>query len=171
MTEHFDMWLHDVAPVDDLDPGIPVAGAEQFLRDAFDRLGAISPRELQAEGLRVQMGLAQGAVALVLSDLHATTRARPVVEVRLDDEYGVVIAYNGGWTTPAFVSMRNPAATSEIADYLQGAIMEDADVWAAWPTCPTHPYGLHAEVHDEVAVWHCRAGQHSVAAIGGHLTA
>jgi hypothetical protein len=66
------------------------------------------------------------------------------------------------------MSIRDPEATREIADYLQGEIMEDSAVWAAWPTCPEHHNGLHAQVHDDAAVWYCRTGNHAVAAIG-HL--
>jgi hypothetical protein len=166
MTADFETWLDQVARRDELEPGVRPAGAERLLREIFDRRGPISVQELRAEGQEIQMGLAQAAVSLVLRDLHATTKARPNVELRHDEEYGLVVTYNGGWTTPATMSMQNPEATCEIADYLQGEIVADREVWTAWPTCPRHGNGLYAQVHEDAAVWHCRTGSHRVAAIG-----
>lgn len=166
MTVDFDMWLNQVAPLDEFDPGVRPAGAEKLLREIFDRRGPISVQELRAESRSLQMDLAQDAVALVLRDVHATTKARPNVEIRHDDEYGLIVSYDGNWTTPAMMAMKNPEATCEIADYLQGEIVEDSAVWTAWPICPTHRNGLYAQVHDDAAVWYCRTGTHSVAAIG-----
>ena len=169
MIVAFETWLHEVAPRDELDPGARPAGAEELLRQIFDLRGPISVQDLRAEGEKCQLDLARGAVALVLRDVHATTEARPNVEVRLDDEDGLIVGYNGGWTTPPMMSLRNPEATREIADYLQGEVMENNAVWAAWPTCSKHQIGLHAHVHDDAAVWYCRTGDHAVAGIG-HLT-
>jgi hypothetical protein len=166
VTADFETWLVQVAPLDELDPGVRPAGAAQWLREIFDRRGPISVQELRTEGQRFQMDLAQDAVALVLRDMRTTTKATPNVELRLDDEYGLVVSYNGGFTTPAMMAMQNPEATREIADYLQGEIMEDGAVWTAWPTCRAHHNGLHAQIHDDVAVWYCRTGSHPVAAIG-----
>ncbi len=166
MTADFQTWLNQVAPADELDPGVRPAGAVQLLRQIFDRRGPISVQELHSERQTIQMDLAQGAVALVLRDLRATTKARPNVELRHDDEYGLVVTHNGGWTTPAMMSMQNPQATCEIADYLQGETVEDSEVRAAWPTCPTHRNGLYARVHDDSAVWFCRTGNHPAAPIG-----
>ena len=64
------------------------------------------------------------------------------------------------------MALQNPDARCEIADYLQGAIMEDSAVLSGWPTCPTHWNGLYAQVHEDAAVWYCRTGNHPVAAIG-----
>lgn len=166
MTADFETWLERVAPSDELGPGVRPAGAEQLLRQIFDRRGPISVQEVHLEGQKIQMDLAQGAVALVLRDLHATTKARPNVELRYDNEYGLIVTYNGGWTTTAIVSLQNPEATCEIADYLQGEIVEDSEVWTAWPTCPTHRNGLYAQAHNDAALWYCRTGNHPVAAIG-----
>jgi hypothetical protein len=166
MTADFETWLNQVAPADEIDPGVRAAGAEQVLREIFDRRGPISVQKFRDEGQNFEMVLAQDAVALVLRDVHATTKARPNVELRHDDEYGLIVSYNGGWTTPAMMAMKNPEATCEIADYLQGEIMEDSAVWTAWPSCPTHRNGLYAQVHDDAAVWYCRTGDHPIAAIG-----
>jgi hypothetical protein len=57
------------------------------------------------------------------------------------------------------------AALTAVADDAQGAIMESS--WQAWPVCPQHALGTHAEVHDGAAVWWCKAdGGHVAAAIG-----
>ena len=166
MTIDFETWLDQVSPLDELDPGVRPPGTERVLREIFDQRGPIPVAELRLAGQQIEMGLARDAVALVLRDVHATTTARPHVEVRHDDEFGLVVSYNSGFTTPAMTAMQNPEATQEIADYLQGEIMEDSAVWTAWPTCPAHHNGLYAQVHDGVPVWYCRTGYHPVAAIG-----
>jgi len=166
MTVDFERWLNQVASPDELDPAVLTASARQLLREIFDQRGPISVQELRAEVEKFQLDLAQDAVALVLRDLHATTKARPNIKLRYDDEYGLIVSYDGGWSTPAMTALQNPDATCEIADYLQGAIMEDGAVWSAWPTCPTHWNGLYAQVHQDAAVWYCRFGNHPVAAIG-----
>jgi len=166
MTADFETWLNEVAPPDEIDPGVRPAGAERRLREIFDRRGPISVQELRAEGQKIQLDLARDAVDLVLRDMRATTKAAPNIDLRLDNVYGLIVSYNGGFTTPAMMSMHNPEATREIADYLQGQIMEDSAVWTAWPTCATHRNGLYAQVHEDVAVWYCRTGNHPVAAIG-----
>jgi hypothetical protein len=74
------------------------------------------------------------------------------------------VIYNGGYTTPAVVSVQHPEVTCEIADYLQGEIVED--LWTAWPTCPAHRSGLHAMASNGDAIWFCRTGKHRVAAVG-----
>ena len=164
MTADYGAWLDTVAPHDDDDPGIRAAGADRFLREVFDRRGPISVEELDAESNLLVMRLARAAVDLVVRDLRATTDARPVVDVRHDEEYGLIVAYNGGYSTPSMHSMQNPEATSEIGDYLQGEIADD--LWTVWPTCKAHGGGLDAKARDGEAIWHCRLGDHRVAAIG-----
>jgi hypothetical protein len=157
-------WLEQVAPQDSNDPGVRPAGADRFLHEVFNRRGPISVEALRVEADRLAMDLARTAVDLVLRDLHTTTDARPVVEIRHDVEYGLIVSYNGGYTTRAFSSMQNPEATVEIADYLQGEIAED--VWTVWPICPTHGCGMNPVTSEVGAVWVCRADEHHVAAIG-----
>ncbi len=53
----------------------------------------------------------------------------------------------------------------DVAEYLQHRLSENLRVW---PECATHSTGLHADRFDDSAVWRCRFGEHSVAAIG-HL--
>ena len=164
MTTDYATWLAQVAPRDENDPGVRPPGADRFLTGVFTRRGPISVQELAVEADRVTDDLARTAVDLVLHDLHTTTDARPVVEIRHDLEYGLIVSYNGGYTTPAFTSMQNPEATVEIADYLQAEISED--IWTVWPTCPTHGRGLHAAASGGEAAWVCRADGHQVAVIG-----
>jgi hypothetical protein len=164
VTSDYATWLEQVAPRVEREPGFRPLGAEGFLREVFERRGPVSIEELDAEAHRAASNLARTAVDLVLHDLHATTDARPLIELRDDEEYGVIVSYNGGYTTPAFDSMEHPEATCEIADYLQGEIVED--VWTVWPTCPSHHGGLHARSSEGGAYWYCRAENHQVAAIG-----
>jgi len=57
-------------------------------------------------------------------------------------------------------------ALLSVAVAVQRQVKEQA--WRAWPDCPTHPRGLHAEEVENRAVWFCRAaGGHVVAPIGG----
>ncbi len=60
MTADFETWLNEVAPRDELDPGVRPTGAEQWLREIFVRRGPIPVQELRAEGQEIQMDLAQG---------------------------------------------------------------------------------------------------------------
>jgi hypothetical protein len=79
MAVDFETWRNHVAPRDELDPGLRPAGADELLRRIFDRRGPISVQELRAEGQKIEMDLARGAVALVLRDVNATTSARPTL--------------------------------------------------------------------------------------------
>jgi hypothetical protein len=57
------------------------------------------------------------------------------------------------------------SALIAVADDAQDAVMHA--LCAAWPVCPVHQFGVHAEGHDEAAVWWCAGdGGHAVAAIG-----
>lgn len=60
---------------------------------------------------------------------------------------------------------RDPVlALATVADNAQGAVMHSIN--AAWPVCSVHSMGVHAKIHDGVAVWWCRPGGHVVKAIG-----
>jgi len=55
------------------------------------------------------------------------------------------------------------------ADDMQDNIVDDLS--KAWPSCPTHRFGLHPQVRDETPIWWCHYGDgHAVAKIGS-LTA
>ncbi|MFD0888750.1 hypothetical protein ACFQ08_29790 [Streptosporangium algeriense] len=52
-----------------------------------------------------------------------------------------------------------------VADAAQEVVMEV--IWEAWPACPEHDLGLHAEPENGIAVWRCTGGEaHTVAPIG-----
>jgi hypothetical protein len=60
---------------------------------------------------------------------------------------------------------RDPVlALVEVADDAQGAVMHSIN--GAWPVCPAHSLGVHAEEREGTAVWWCRGGGHVVALIG-----
>lgn len=164
VTDEFHAWLAQVAPRDAHDPGIPVAGADEWLRAMFERRGPISAEELDLEATEVAMQLARDAVERFLRDLHATTDERPLIEIRQDDEYGVIVSYDGEYTTPAFLAMRDPEATCELADYLQTEVHRA--IGRTWPTCHEHGAGLHAATDGVQAIWSCHARGHQVAIIG-----
>jgi len=71
---------------------------------------------------------------------------------------------SGSGVFPA--SGKDPVTALEaVADEAQDAVMET--IWGAWPVCPAHTMGAHAEVRDGTAVWWCKgAGGHAIAAIG-----
>jgi hypothetical protein len=110
---------------------------------------------------RVALGRAN--VEIVRGDIMRTTSQNPDIEV---DSYmdGVRIAFNGGYTTPSVFADANPQALAETADYLQAQLTDD--MGAVWPLCFVHEVGVHAEVHDGVAVWWCRVGDHLRAPVG-----
>jgi hypothetical protein len=164
MTVDYASWLRQVGPPGAGDPGARPLGADRLLRQVFDRLGPISVDELRREVNQEAMGLARTAADRVRHDVQATIDAHPVIEVRDDDDYGPIVSYNGGYTTAPFQSLRHPEATCEIADYLQGEIVQD--VWAVWPICPAHQCGVDARPSDGEAYWYCRAHNHQVAVIG-----
>ena len=110
----------------------------------------------------------RGVMDVVNADMRATglpgtglvtvpdpnlTLAHAYVEVW--DRY----AGTGGGIPPSCGS--NPiSALVAVADDAQDAVMHA--IWAAWPVCPVHSVGVHAEEHDGTAVWWCRGG-------GGHV--
>ena len=112
-----------------------------------------------------QVQLATEDVKIVLADLARTTNLQPDVVVD-DYEGGVRVSFNGSYTAPSVWEWENPDALAEVADYLQEHVVEE--LHTAWPTCPEHGFGLHAEVHGQTAVWWCRYRNHTVARVG-HL--
>jgi hypothetical protein len=124
----------------DLEPGRLVA-----LEEALEAVKA----DMQATGLP---GLARLAVPEWSSPLHA------FVEFR-GGGYGSatgIAPANGGNPVWALVA---------VADEAQDSVMETP--WEAWPVCPSHQLGAHAQEHEGAAVWWCNGdGGHVIAAIG-----
>lgn len=106
------------------------------------------------------------AIELVLADLHRTSSRRPSISA---DIFGgqVRITVEGGYNEPSIDSHYGSQTeiVRDVAEYLQHRLSENLRVW---PECATHSTGLHADLFDDSAVWRCRFGEHSVAAIG-HL--
>jgi len=113
------------------------------------------------------VALAQRAVDAVSADLHRTMSDPPEITVSPWDEGGVCIEVLNGYTAPSMWARTEPEAIAEVAEYIQDQI---AQTLGSWPHCARHGTGLHAEVVDGQAVWRCRFGDHSIAAIGA-LTA
>jgi hypothetical protein len=163
----FDDWVKSVHLPDDIGPDdsgdLPV-GAIDFLREVYDGQGAVSRDDLLTACRKRQMDLARRAIELLLADVQRTTELpNPKVKLRLDD--GILIAsYKGSYNAPVLRSIRAPEAICEVTENLRDHIIED--LWAAWPLCPAHQVGLYAEPINGRAEWYCRAGQHSVDAVG-----
>ena len=57
------------------------------------------------------------------------------------------------------------SALVDVADDAQDALMHA--LFAAWPVCPVHRLGAHAQEREDAAVWWCSGdGGHAVTAIG-----
>lgn len=57
------------------------------------------------------------------------------------------------------------SALVDVADDAQDTLMHA--LFAAWPVCPLHHRGAHAQDHEDAAVWWCSGGGgHAVTAIG-----
>ncbi|MEU8821197.1 hypothetical protein [Actinoplanes sp. NPDC048796] len=116
----------------------------------------------------------QDAMRLVNQDVTATGLPHPCrLKVHPDQPDLTGNAYAASWDghtgTAQGVFPRSGAdpvsALVAVAEDTQDAIMHT--IWAAWPVCPEHHLGVHAEDHHESAVWWCTgAGGHAVAPIG-----
>jgi hypothetical protein len=111
-----------------------------------------------------QVEQAKQNVGVVMLDIARTTRLRPEIHVDAFEGAVVRITYGSGFKTPSVFASHNPEALAESADYLQEHVSED--LWSPWPTCGVHDKGVYAEVHDGVAVWWCRFGNHLLAEVG-----
>jgi hypothetical protein len=99
----------------------------------------------------------------VVADLHRTTPHRPAVTVDIVDDFVVRIAIDGSFSTPSMSARVIPEAIAEVGEYFQEQLAQEI---GCWPECDEHAAGLHAEVHDAIAVWWCRAGRHVASFIG-----
>jgi len=163
----FASWLHAILSTDDAASEVPPA-AEALLRDLFEREGPVPAASANTALLLHELGLAERALATVVSDLHRTNGLRPELSVDVPpDLQAVVLSYewlrgvharslHRGWGEEAKL-------VAEIADAVQENVSEDAGLW---PVCPIHGYRLHAEVDETGPVWQCRFGKHRTASIG-----
>lgn len=112
-----------------------------------------------------QLDASELAVALVLADVHRTTKWQVEVELATFGN-AVEITVEGHTRAPATDSdpWDQHAIVSDIAEIIQ----EDVTEWRSevWPVCASHGVGAHAEVQAGRAVWWCRSGQHVVSEIG-----
>jgi hypothetical protein len=158
-------WLASLYAPDDVPSDDDLNGPTlRWLRRYHSTNGPDS-RDVVADALLAyQLALAEEAAAAALHDLEIATDLRPRVAVEDHDGLGVRIWINGGYTAPSMLALDKPEAFAELADYFQGQL--DQSGAGAWPVCDRHDLGLHAEVHDGVAVWWCRKFQHAVAPVG-----
>jgi hypothetical protein len=165
----FERWMKEIshnpdAPPDD--PGTVSAGWRRWLYRFFEARGPVAKDVVMRAAMEHQVALAEEAVAMVLADLHRTTELRPQVEVDVWMDASVRISIDGGFTAPSMWEVDQPEAFAEVADYFQEHLDQHPILGSIWPVCGQHDVGLHAEVHDGLAVWWCRLGDHAVARIG-----
>jgi hypothetical protein len=169
MDQAFDAWVESVLPTVEPDEGGDVGhrpvGLMDFLREMFDKHGAVPLQALRQEGNGRQLSLTRTGADLLRADLERTTGLRPVIEVWWSEEIGTpAAAFNGGYTTPALFSMRAPEAICEVVDNLRDHVVDELS--AVWPVCPDDGLGLDPRPVDGRAMWYCRVGKHAVAPIG-----
>ena len=115
------------------------------------------------------------ALATVVPDLRATGlagEARFVVLEGMEPPHAYVqyqgrpAGYSSGLSPgDAEGPPGSPDMLVLVAEELQEAVTES--LFAAWPVCPEHQFGLHTRVINDQAVWWCSAGDgHAIAAIG-----
>jgi hypothetical protein len=160
----FNGWYEAITSSGEVDPNRAEPIRRWFL-DLYLSQGPVTYEVSEAAFVLDQITLAEEAVAAVLADLHRTSDKRPHVVV---DEYelSVRITVDGNYSTPSMMAFpfERAAAFAEVADYLQTEVV--GNYGPVWPTCRSHDYGLHAEVHADRAEWWCRPNSHAVAAIG-----
>lgn len=112
-----------------------------------------------------QLETSELAVALVLADIHRSTKWQ--VEVKLATFGNAVeITVEGHTRAPATNS--DPWDQHAIVRDIAEIIQEDVTEWHSevWPVCASHGVGVHAELQAGRAVWWCRSGEHAVSEIG-----
>jgi hypothetical protein len=147
----------------DEDAGQSAERLRRWLHQLYETHGGLDMESVKTAFLLDQIQISEANVAVVLQDIENTSALRPDIVVD-DYEGGVRVAFDGSYALPSVTAWENPEALAEVADYLQERVMEK--LWAVWPTCPRHGFGVFAQVHGGVAMWWCRFGQHGVAAVG-----
>lgn len=112
------------------------------------------------------LATARRAVELVRADLDGASTLRPDVRAEpatFVGDGGVAIVVDGSEVQFPIAGLTEPEATAEIASLVQDLLAQPSGLW---PICAEHDVGLHADVHDGLAVWRCRLHGHTAAAIG-----
>jgi len=163
----FEAWL-DSLHLQDSDPGGDVGqlapGAMEVLRDLFDQRGPISREEVNRAGHQLQTAHADRSVNLLRADIRRTTTLTPDIAVWRHEDGSLVVSYNGNYSAPAFMSMREPEAVCEVADGLRADVIDD--LWTVWPQCTADGHGLDPRPVNGVATWFCPSNNHVVSPIG-----
>lgn len=142
------------------------AGWRRWLYRFFEARGPVAKDVVMRAAMEHQVALAEEAVAMVLADIHRTTELRPQIEVDVWMESSIRISIDGAFTVPSMWEVEQPEAFAEVADYFQEHLDQHPILGSIWPVCSEHDVGLHGEVHDGLAVWWCRPGDHAVATVG-----
>lgn len=159
VTLSFDEWFAALVP----QPGLR-DDLRLWFRALYDDQGPIA-KDLAITACELDvLTVVEWALPQVLADLQRTSELRP--EVRFDNYgNGVRITVDGNYSEPSLhAGPEVQSVLHEIADYIQDCVMSAH--LRVWPTCPTHPAGLHADLVDGVACWCCRLGGHVVAKVG-----
>ena len=157
MRSAFDDWVATLG-------GSVSPEARAFLCHVFDEHGPVSSEEAGRIGHDHQLALTQEAVARVARDIATTTTVDPPPFEFRDENGSIRVAFWGRYATTPISGLTQAAVTVEVADFMQGEVMED--LHRVWPKCDDHGVGLHPSLSSERAVWMCRTGAHAVARIG-----
>jgi hypothetical protein len=164
VDDEFAAWVRGLELHDDQDPGELAPGMMDFLNRIFVTRGPLPREDVDAAAREVEMNLGRRAIALVAEDVRRTTALTPQIEPRRLDDGTLVLSYDGNHSGTALWSMSAPHAICEVADNLRDHVVDD--VWTGWPVCPDHGTALDPRPIDGHAVWYCRHGNHTSAAIG-----
>jgi hypothetical protein len=139
-----------------------------WFRDVYDVQGPLEGAEIETAFIERQVTIVERAIMAVLKDLTETTGLRPSAMVETEP-FG--IGYGGVGRMKESHCSLSDHAVNELdlfviaADDMKDNIVDD--LIGAWPTCPTHKFGLHPQVRDEIPVWWCYFGDgHAEARIG-----
>ncbi|SNT00428.1 hypothetical protein SAMN04488107_4618 [Geodermatophilus saharensis] len=131
-----------------------------WLHPLFTTQGAVSGPEVRRLSAAAQQAAAEAAGRRVAADVARTT-GRVVAVTPVAGDHGLRIACDGQLSdhdSGGFFSIGDEEAACEVASLVQDVLVDR--LWAAWPLCPEHEYGLRADIIDRKATWLCRRGRH-----------
>ena len=140
-------------------------GCVAWHRAVFDACGPVDDDVVGVLWLEAQVEATESAVALMMVDLSVVSQVLPEIEV--DAFEAVRVTCDGALRQPAVQSApwRHSEIAVEIIQTIQS--LSQFDDWVTWPMCLDHDLdALCPAVHNDVAWWRCRAGDHMVAPVG-----
>ncbi|MFI5528672.1 hypothetical protein ACIA8O_08955 [Kitasatospora sp. NPDC051853] len=161
-NDPFHTWLAVLAgePELGLDPAWLSDEALAWLRAVRDAHGEVAPPYVPELMLERRAAVAETALAALRAaaerDLGSPLDLRPEVEAECDYDTTGSVAVFGEQVR----ALGPEEAKVTVADAVQTFVAHVHRT--VWPTCPDHRTGLHPELTERRAVWHCRAGGHDL---------